>query len=531
MTTSQCRDEPLPTICQDAAQPPYGCEPGDERCIYGNGLYTAPGDPCAVTDTLDTRCTGTEAHEAVFWKELGPWFCLRWGNGFSDATGNADAFYCRTMAGEHTFRYVLPGPQLNLYVEPCAPIPFCAPEDPYQGTYWLTRYFVFNGGWNEGVGWRMHCNQWDEDDLQAPRLIVLELDRDTFTGAHVHFVEGSAAPDCFAPFQDVFCFSADCSAWPEWACIGASAPDRAEALDSIEVIPNVFVAQDQAAYPFGNPYQNVLTNAAWEMVNRIVDRLDDAHALRPKYDRSAVSTWECTELFDENNLTLQELELEPYPAVRGRGPSEEFPNGLYGEYADQPIPITCRALVTGAELPAALTLERLRTVMHLHVEERGGSSGGFRVFADLYFWLRLRVRLLPAAYEVGWPFQLIGRPEGTDDPYDLTVEDPDNPGGAHPFEILTPVGPQGERIWTEKSWRGLNTHPAFSRGSLRWNDVGGSNQSCCGCLRAIDQTEILAEINDCSELQWDGSRILKPQRYGGFVGLSVDFAGVVGGCT
>lgn len=529
---------PVPTACRDAAAVPWGCAERAD-CIYGSGQSTEPWYPCAMTDNGDdTRCDGAKGPPA-FRRDRQPWFCLAYGDGFADAEGNAEPFYNRRWNGDEIYRYILNADAV-FWVWPCAPTNYCPMTDPYYDV-WLTRWFVTGAGWLDGKNWKLFCNpvEWSPDH-EAEQLvgkpIYLDLDRSLFQPAFVHLVAGQYQPNCFEPFLDVFCFSEFCEA-PEWSCIGASEPARARALDSLYVTLNLSYSADNDAFPFDNPYEITLKNCALAMLNWIVDRMDDAHDPRCAYDSQAKCTWSHREVFDESNLTLPGLELEPWPAVRGFAPPD-VPEGLYPEYAGVPVPITCQGLLTKVELPAVLTLKMVTIVMHLHVQNESGGDDGYRVMGDCFVALILRVKLLPKAFAVEWPLQLRGRPDALDDPFNLEAEDPAhpyvdplNPGQAHAHEILTPVGPNGERIWLEQTWRGLLSAPEFSRNSNEFVVVDeASTAACCQALHAVDRTTIPGEINDCSELQADGTRVIRPQRYQGWVGLGVDFGGVTGGC-
>ncbi len=521
-------DSPVPTACQDASAPPHDCEGSD--CIYGNGVYTDPQEPCSVTDTIHTRCSGVPDSPPAFWPSLQPWFCLSYAEGFQDAEGSNEPFYSRG-AGDGVYRYLLQ-PDTVLLVYPCAPVNYC--PTTWWWAIWLTRWFLIGAGGLDGRSWKMFCNTTEFDpegeaDQLVNKPIFLDLDRSTFQPAFIHLIAGDHAPPCFGPFDDVFCFSELCDD-PAWECIGG---DRARALDSLYVTLNVSCGQDAATFPFANPFEITLRNCAWARINELVDRMDDAHDPRCGYASSRKCTWGHEEVFDENNPTLVALELGPWPAVQGVAPGEDFPAGLYPEYVGEAVPITCRGRLTKVELPAVLTLKMVTLVMHLHVEREGGGDTeytGYRVFADILVALVLRVKLSPGAFAVDWPLQLRGRPEALDDPFNLEVEDPDHPGQVHPHEFLTPVGPNGERVWLEQTWRGLLSAPEFSRNSNAFLEIAGaSNEDCCHGLHAIDRTAIPAEINDCSELQADGSRVIKPQRYRGWVALGVDFSGVPNG--
>jgi len=150
----------------------------------------------------------------------------------------------------------------------------------------------------------------------------------------------------------------------------------------------------------------------------------------------------------------------------------------------------------------------------------------------------LRIRLLPEAFAVEGPLLLRGRPEALNDRYNLEFEDPNdpyvnaqNPGSAYAEEYLIPRGPNGERIWLQQSWRGLLTAPQFSR-NLHWFEEieEASSAACCELLHAIDRCTIPGDLNDCSEWQSNGTRVIKPQRYQGWIGLGVDLGSVTGGC-
>ena len=535
MAISLCppgNEVPFPTDCVDVLTPPHVCLGDPSECIYCNPPQGSAHDPCSfVVGANSSRCNGLVGGLGGLHEGLQPFFCVGFGPGTMDATGSTDPFYSRVRdySGDCAYRYFLQA-NIALIVEPCTPINYCPAGSYYAKN--LCRWFIIGAGASDNRGWKMLCNYVEMDEYGpaveqlVPKPLPLDLDMLDHTPAFIHLVAGNPQPYCFDPFKDVFCFSRSCSADPKWDCIGATNRSQVDALESPYIVCNVSYSTDRTAFPFSNPAEIELKNAAWAMVNEIVDQLDNSHDGGVPYHSRATYLWATTEEFGPDNFTLQELGFPPYPAVRGRASSDEFPGGVYAEYADVPIPLVCRARLTKAELPAVLTIHKVSFVMHLHVEKEGGSRR-HRVHADIYIWLGLRVRLMPAAYEVDWPLQLIGRPNGgTDDPYDLRVEDPGESGVEHRFEILTPVGPSGERVWYEQSWRGLNSARQFSRG-VPWQGVAAV-PTCCQSLRAIDQLIIAGEINDCGELQPDGPPVELPQRYQGGVGLGIDWFGVEG---
>ncbi len=550
-------EDPVPTICRERAENAaqiilQKCNAAGQECFFGNTTYNLPSDPCALTANANlTRCSGIITSPPSFFRFMQPYFCVNYGPGFADARGNDESFICHhDTDGE--YRYLFPrGSAFQMSVFPCAfRQSYCeGVSDPQNFGIWLYRWFLIGCGYLDGLAWKMGCNsvEWSPEgpaEQLVEKPFFLDLDASLFQPGFVHFVAEGEQPYCF-PLQDQFCFAAQ-SQSDLWTCIGNlpqnQHPDRAEALNTLYPVLNLSYSEDTdpetGAFPFRNRYEITLKNCAWRLVGEIVDQLYQAHDPAAGYDSPALYTWHHEEEFDENNVTLSELGLEPYPPVVGVGPCEDHPAGLYPEYEGVAIPITCRARLTKVEYPAELTLKKVTVTLHLHVEAEGGGQGGYRVMGDAFVILILRIRLLPEAFAIEGPLLLRGRPEALNDRYNLEVEDPDDPyisaehpGAAHPHEYLIPTGPNGERIWLQETWRGLLTTARFSRNDNMFVDItGASSSACCEALHAIDRCVIPAEINDCSELQADGTRVMKPQRYEGYIALGVDLNTVEGKC-
>jgi hypothetical protein len=424
------------------------------------------------------------------------------------------------MPDDSTFRYFLGG-VIDLGIEPCAGL---AAHNYCEGPLWwgigLSRWFIMYESYS---AWRMQCNEfdWGAASQLEPRPVAVNIGDPYYRIARVHAVAEYEKPYAFGPTKDFYCFSKrEDDQWEN----AASSSEQVDALDSLDVVLNCRYSDDDTAYPHRSPWEVELKNAAWRMVNLIVDRLDDAHDPTQSYDADGLNRWRHFENFDENNLTLEQLGLEPYPAVRGvPAGDEDWPGGLYTAYAGEPIPLVCRSWLTGIDIPATLTLYTCTVVLHLSVEERGivDEPRAYRLQATAFVAVHLRVKL--GAIPEDYPYTMVN----PDDPFNLTV---DQAG-----EFLTAMGPNGERVPLLMRWHGLNSHRRYSRSPNTFAELSDtqSGSVCCGTLHTINNGYIHAELNDCSE--YDPSEgadpVEKPQWQRGGISLGVDWIDPGGGCS
>ncbi len=517
---------------------------GEPDCIYCGTAGQHPEYPCTIVPGSGNsigRCGGNAAAEVVWDPRYQPCFRAEFADGANDMQGQAEAWWARDVwANAKAFQYV-PARAVSLILIPCST---CEPCGPTSGR-WLCRWFVTGSP----DGWRMYCNHvyvcQPEDggqgcDQLRGKLCVLNLDG---TPRHVHLhLAAKSDPHCFQ-YVNQFCFSHPV---PDEAgivaVIGSTYPDRVEAVDRIEIAADLAYSEVAANYPFRNPAEVTLLNAilgsyTCETYN-LVDKIDNPGHVYASYyphDYPGKHTWSHAEEFD-GSVPDHPMAYPPVMGIAKEGPDD--PDRYGDDYAGQVIPITLRGRRSKVELPAELILAGHAIQLYMLIEQWWETSATgqarYRVFADIFFTVRLRVRLMAAAFDVDWPLQLLGRPGGTDDPCDLRVEDPDHPGQQHPYERLIAIGPQGERVPMQRchagggyddaeiTWCGRATTRMYSRGHahLGGTDASGwydspryypGNPTCCGALHTINGTVIHGETDNCGGLQTDGSFLELPQ--------------------
>lgn len=495
---SNCHDEPQlpPARCQSYAAIPPDCPEGGmgEICRHCNPGAQAATDACTPERQ---RCGGLGVPAMGNLSDRSPWVCLSWGPHAWDGEHNRDPFFTTEDGiGGGVYRYVIL-PEFNLNADKCAPNSYC--PGSFKGLPWLCRAMVTG---EQQFGWRMFCAEITPDNFYEPMPMILERDRRT-NGLLFAKFSLLGDPGCFGPTQDVYVFSQWCDDEWGWDCAG----DVARALDWLEVDLDVRFSDDQDVYPTRNPYQRTLENAAWWEACRIVDVLD-GHDATSGYAHRDKALWPMLERFDDENKTLIQLGLPPYPPVRGRAADSVVADGYYPEYASDPIPITCSAYIAKTEVPAVLTLEYMRIYAQLHPEETYVSAGNkMRVHANVDVALGLRVRLLPEAIDlladVGLALMVA---DDVNALYDLRIADPDDPEDEHPAEVLVATGPNGERVPRQLSWRGLRTHRRYARvphaagRGFDFEPPGGHDtRPGCMAVHAIHELVVTGQLNDCRE--------------------------------
>jgi hypothetical protein len=532
---AQCIESNTPTICRQQGNPsPLYCQPEEDVfCTYCNNVYTPAHKPCVYNDDYgnDSRCSGRGAPPS-FHPGLAPSFCVGYAAGSCEADGATEAFWTVTnLIGFGMFRYIL-GRQVTYLIDRCAPGVYCPIPNPSDG-HWLCRMLIHG----QNHGWQLLCNQilpggnYDEPWLD-PVELTLNLDRQLYRLCTVFLVMGDK-PYCFGPYQSHYCFTEVCDE-PENnnECVGSLARN----LDWVYVDLDARLSTDQEIYPREQPgggalpddptevipWDTVLKNAVLGTYCRreipgsglhYCDRIETpGHDARLLYSHKNQTIWRHVQEFDGSDPSHDVA----YPFVRG---SSEGGGPYHDEYSGDPIPITLRAAIAGVEFPGWLTLWKHSILLNMQVERHasGGDSLGYRVFAEINFWVRCRIKLDFAAYAVDWTQSFLN----ASDRFDLRIDDPDNPGSEHPYERLVAFGPNGERVPRVVTWYGLRSHRRFSRVpntmgiGLDYEAVADDSPACCGLLYAIDGLVINGALDDMAELQSSGAAVELEQRHQG----------------
>lgn len=523
------------TECEDQGHFPSfegtPCKTSD--CIFGNNPGQHPSDGCVLTTDPDSsRCSGETAAPPVYWPQIRPWWRLRFGTDadgvrYRDFEGTEGEFL-----GRETYRYIV-RPDIQLEVCPCAPQSYCPRPSPADAI-WLFRILLqgrHDDHYGNACGWSMQCNYVDPPagdgwEQHYRRIIEFGLDPTVYFGhIFMRLTAGDATPYCFEG-ANPFCFtdSGECGTY--YDCLEDESGGRTHALDRLIVVCKPSYSMNNDVFPQSNPWDVKLQNTAWYGLYRygtkdgLLDQLDQRAEGNFSYNSSAVhnaidkNSWVHSETFDENNPGLAEMGVEAYPPVLGVGGKDSL---LYPEYANKPIPLTCRSTIRQGTVDAELTYYQLAVVVQLHVERLLGHEHGYRVFADADVFLRLRPRLLPYHREGvqrrrvrkhkpnAWMLQNMLNP---DDPYDLRLKDPDNPALEHPRERLVVYGPYGERVPRRMRWVGLRSTRKYSQGVPYGDNSAffdftpsgyGGGKTCCDELHAIHGTFIHGAMTNCSE--------------------------------
>lgn len=181
----------------------------------------------------------------------------------------------------------------------------------------------------------------------------------------------------------------------------------------------------------------------------------------------------------------------PDPVVQGTGT-------FYSEYEAVDIPITLTGSVSGTvyATTAQLTIQKTGITANLHVEN--GESGVSRLTGNMVVnvWLRVKRAIGASSGKFDWL--------NPSDPFDLRLDDPDNPGNVHPRETIVARGPNDEKVWRQsdadptegslKTWEALKCAQTQSRGPNVFGLHGGPE--CCSVLRAIDNVVLMGKTDD-----------------------------------
>lgn len=481
--------------CTDIDHPDWG------TCYHCSATITERKAPCLLTaNSVGANVTRCESSSAGVAPTRNPSaaeqmpFCIYFHEGTTDAEGNTDPFTPR----EHYAGFL--ARDINFEISPCAP---SAPSTDVCSSgptpIWLCR-MLFAA--ERDSGWRIQCNaveacasgEGGSCDQLARRLFGMSLGLNGRM-AFAHFTAGSDKPVCFH-LVDFFCYTDACANTvpPVFVC---DENGFAQQLNILFVNTNVRYSTDNDAFPHRNPKQVELLNAVWAKVNELVTAL--THRSDMDYDNPNMATWTAS------------LQTENVPIV---GSAAAYP-----EYDGVPIPITCKGMVTGVELPAQLTLQYVNLTANIHVEKDGG-DGTYRVTADARINAGVRVELLPEAYDVEWPLNLLSPPAEPNEPFEFSTQSEVFTGigqgwnHAAIFELTAPppaIGPVsftiiglgdfGDENEFAELWVGPS--PGNEKQSTFWDDAEG--QQC----PVESRHEVSMSAEDWNALLTDGNARVK----------------------